>query len=477
MVLSIIIGCTPHRPPWSQVAYRGDVEKVKQLILQNNNTIHSKNLYGDTILLWAYREGHLELVRLILEKGADINYQNDVTGETALIHSSKAGHFEIAQMLVKNGSNTQAKDNTGEDAVLWGCTKGHLDIVKMLMTNNTSPDSKEKNDCLISASHSRNKELIDFLINNYNVNINAIDEHGETALMVATMTGNNEIMRILIDNGANVNINDKRGRNALMLSVQTGNLELAEFLIKNGADVNNKDNNGESSLMFATKAGHIRLVELLVNNGADVNASSINNASPMYFSAFNNEVANYLYIHGAEVYPIKDIKENFQRYAQTYQWFAMYYENKFFFDDKRSELDKINMINNFMIAEEHFKNTSSEYTSIADKLRTERIVKILVTILANVASQMAAEYQARQQAEQMAQIDALMSSSGKGKGYGAAVYYTFSSDTHDLKKMENIFRKESEKMRNLSIVFNQIVNCYKSNAPKGQLKKCSKIRK
>jgi ankyrin repeat protein len=476
LVISFIIYCTPHRPPWSQVAYEGDLVKVKQLILQNNNTIHSKNLYGDTILLWASREGHLELVRLILENGGDINFQNEVTGETALINSSKAGHFEIVKFLIKNGANINAKDNKGNTALLCGCTKGHLDIVKMIREY-ASSDSKEMNDCLIFASYSGNKELINFLINSYNVNINAFEEHGKTALMVATMSGNSEIIRILLDHGASININDKTRRNALMLSVQAGNLELAELLIQKGADVNNKDYKGISPLMFAAKSGHLRLVELLVDNGADVNAKSINNASPMFLSAFNNEVANYLYKQGAKVYPIKDIEAGFHQYALTYQWLARYYENKFFIDDKKSELDKRYMINNFKIAGELFKKTSSEYTSIADKFRTERVVKVLWVSLANVVSQMAAEYQASLQAKQMAQIDALMSSSGKGKGYGVAVYHTFSADTYDLRKLENLYRKEAVKMNNLSIVCNQLVNCYNRNALKGILKKCLQIVK
>jgi len=331
------------------------------------------------------------------------------------------------------------------------------------------------NDCLIFASYSGNKDLINFLINSYPIDINTFDKNGKTALMIATMASDLDTIRILLKNGADINIKDKSGRNALILSVQSGKLEIAEFLIIKGADVNNKDNNGELALMFAAMDGNIGLAELLISNGADINARSINNASPMYFAVFNDDMANCLYNYGAEIYSIEGIEEGFYKYASAYQWAAQYYENKYFYDDKNNKLDKINMVNNFIQAEEHYKRASSECAVIADRFKTERIVKVLVASTATALVHVGAQMQAQHQAKQAAEIDALMSSSGKGRGVALIEYHTFSPDTHDIKALEKHYREESETFSTLSITINRILNCYNSKGTKLELIKCVQV--
>jgi ankyrin repeat protein len=79
----------------------------------------------------------------------------------------------------------------------------------------------------------------------------------------------------LIEKGADINAKDNNGMTALMLASKNNRkeiVELVELLIKNGADVNAKDIYGRTALMIASVNGHKEIVELLIKNGADVNA-------------------------------------------------------------------------------------------------------------------------------------------------------------------------------------------------------------
>ena len=77
-----------------------------------------------------------------------------------------------------------------------------------------------------------------------------------------------------IMNGANVNATDDYGNTALMLAASHGQTEVAEVLLKHGADVNAKNNNGNTALTLATKKGRTKTVELLRRYGAKTHSST-----------------------------------------------------------------------------------------------------------------------------------------------------------------------------------------------------------
>jgi len=121
---------------------------------------------------------------------------------------------------------------------------------------------------LIEIIKNNDIETLKLLLQHKNLDINAQDKDGWTALMESTARSNKEIVKILIDAGADVEVLNKHGSNALMMS---DNLEIVQILIDAGADVNATDWLGFTALSRAIALGQELKVKALLNAGANVN--------------------------------------------------------------------------------------------------------------------------------------------------------------------------------------------------------------
>lgn len=83
----------------------------------------------DEILIEACTKGHIEVVKLAIENGANIHFYNDL----ALRHACDVGHTDIAMLLIINGANIHAEFNA---PLKWSSHRGFVDIVKILLKRN-----------------------------------------------------------------------------------------------------------------------------------------------------------------------------------------------------------------------------------------------------------------------------------------------------------------------------------------------------
>lgn len=95
---------------------------------------------------------------------------------------------------------------------------------------------------------------------------------GWTALQVAVMKGNHNVVKHLLKQSVDPNLCDFSGYTPLMEACLFDNFSIAQTLLKYGANPNIRLKNGWSALMGATSFAEVRVVELLLKNRAKVNA-------------------------------------------------------------------------------------------------------------------------------------------------------------------------------------------------------------
>lgn len=87
--------------------------------------------------------------------------------------------------------------------------------------------------------------------------------------MKAASSNSMDIFKLLISMQVDVNATDINGKTALMWAINSGNSDIAKSLIMNGADANIIDNHGETALMLAELVEAKELVQLLKKYGAE----------------------------------------------------------------------------------------------------------------------------------------------------------------------------------------------------------------
>lgn len=117
-------------------------------------------------------------------------------------------------------------------------------------------------------------ETIKLLLNycpDINTNLlNAEDNNGFTALMLAARSGHPEIVKLLLERGAN----DDKGKSAMLLATMRGHLDIVQLLLDHHADINLSDDNGYTTLSLAVECENLDMLTLLYERGAHINTPS-----------------------------------------------------------------------------------------------------------------------------------------------------------------------------------------------------------
>jgi len=272
-------------------AEEGNVEVVK-LLLNKGANVDVKDNDGRTPLLWAAENRHEAVVRLLLDKGASVDAK-DNNSRTPLLWAAENGYEAIMRLLLDKGANIDAKDNNGRTPLLWADRNGHEAIMRLLLDKGANIDAKDNNGWtpLLWAFQNGHEAIVRLLLDK-GANVDAKDNDGRTPLLWAAEDRHEAVVRLLLDKGASVDAKDNNDRTPLLWAAKNKHEAIVRLLLDKGASVDAKDNNGQTPLLWAAENRHEAVVRLLLNKGADVGAKDEwDDRTPLSYAAENGHEA------------------------------------------------------------------------------------------------------------------------------------------------------------------------------------------
>ena len=312
--------------------------------------------YGQTALMWAAAAGHADIVRILLEAGANVDEHSHAIdtprrnlestygnvdypkgGLTALHFAAREGQREAVQALIDGGADLDAVDEEGANALIFAVTSGHLDIATLLLEAGADPNvadtygrtvlfaaadwnpgaaaagddigqdgSAAENLAKLALAKGANpdaaltKALPSYLVQGGEQN--ALLNRGATPLFRAAMSGDLELVELLLDAGADplaataarapvtvggVEQPANGGTTTFMAAAGVGwqpalsrgresdVLRTLELLLERGADVNAANQQGDTALHGATLRGSTAIIQFLADRGANLRAKNV----------------------------------------------------------------------------------------------------------------------------------------------------------------------------------------------------------
>ncbi|HEY2382854.1 MAG TPA: ankyrin repeat domain-containing protein [Terriglobia bacterium] len=254
---------------------------------------------GMTALLFAARDGNLEMARILVDAKADLE-KPAANGTHPLVAAITNNHIELALFLLDKGADPNAADNFYKRTPLFAAVemrnpdftrdtppplpdkRDPMDLIKALLAKNAAPNAR------VNTTPFRGF---------YQVSANWANFDGQTAFIRAALNGDVTLMRLLLQHGADPNMATNDGSTALMAAAginwvvaQTYSrpdgeyLEAAKLCLEKGADVNAVNSQGFTAMHGATNRGFDAMVKLLAEHGSKLDVKDKQGRTPMTFA-------------------------------------------------------------------------------------------------------------------------------------------------------------------------------------------------
>jgi ankyrin repeat protein len=266
--------------------YISDVEKLRLASQQDRR--------GNTALHYACIAKNIEYVKLLLnlDKQKDtLLYITNHEGDYPIHLTCKAGDLETLGLISDYYDSLDVTNASGETPLMHACHLGNvgcvlslLNLRKHLIAADMTVTDNRKQTAFHHACISGAKELVQLLLSENNldstfmnlkeVKINDLDDHGNTALMLAVQHGHFDVVYYLIETAqASIANKDNDGWTVLHYASDLGNATVLALLLRyKHLNIEEADNKGWTPLMHAVAGGNLDCAQMLIDHGADLDA-------------------------------------------------------------------------------------------------------------------------------------------------------------------------------------------------------------
>ncbi len=342
-------------------ARTGKLDAMKVLLDHGANVNAHDATHAQTALMWAVTENHPDAVKLLLDRGADINASTAVTitkgqyvparpaaasgagiirqralptpngGMTPLLFAVRDGNTELTRLLLDRGASIDQASGNHTTPLIIALLNGQVGIATDIVARGADVNALDdyRRGALFAAIDLRNfnhdkyddlptdgrdpLDLIKSLIAkgaNANQKTDTVPVHGlmqfdgswvnfdgQTPFIRAALSGDIEVMRLLVNAGADPNIKTTQGTTSLMAAAginwipgqtfshpEADYVEAVKLCLGHDAEVNAKNSLGLTAMHGAANRGWESVIQILADHGAQLDPKDNEGRTPMVFA-------------------------------------------------------------------------------------------------------------------------------------------------------------------------------------------------
>jgi ankyrin repeat protein len=293
----IDLSCPQDFVPAVTACYFGHSISLKTILRERTPIETEVGLRG---LYWAARNGHHQVVDLLLGEGLDPDLKI-LNGQSTFTAAVSFNRLEVVKRLLKyekpasqhEESRVNHSTTGGRTPLSVAVGNGFVEVVAELLQHRLiKPDIADFNHWtpLFWAVHGKHLEVLKLLLADNRLSINHVDGLGRNVLSWAASGGELELVECLIGlKDLNANEADRNGRTPLSWAAGNGHLQTTICLRHSQRiDLSKKDNEGRNAISWACSGGHHEVVKYLIKRdrqGAD--EADIDGWTPLAWSLFS----------------------------------------------------------------------------------------------------------------------------------------------------------------------------------------------
>ena len=308
------------------VAIYKERRDIAILLLERGADTEIPSRLDQTALYMASSRGYADVVRSLIDRGADLNTiceDCDEGGDdmmwTPLHVAIYKERQDIAILLLERGANTVILSRLDQTALYMASSRGYTDVVRSLIDRGADLDAickdydEDGNDVkwtpLHEAIYQERRDIANLLLER-GADTETRSSRDETALYMASSRRCADVVRQLISHGADLNAEcqdtdvywDDVKWTPLHVAIRDGIPPIARMLLEHGANPKAPDNLGKTALHVGSSYGQITEVDLLLEYGANVDVRDKKGWTPLHEAAYRlrPEVVVVLLNHGAD---------------------------------------------------------------------------------------------------------------------------------------------------------------------------------
>lgn len=368
---------------------KGNAVMLMSLLKNNPNARTDVNHPGGTYgypLIAAAARGDYTSVEVLLEHGAQVNQPNE-SGTIALHRAVANGHLNVMELLIKKSSAVNQISTVFGTPLHAACRGLHTEAAKILLERGADPSIKDQRlrIPLHEAAEAKGglDQVIREILRTRPELVDEVDVDSNTALQLASMAGNTDVVRVLLDYHANCTIGDKFNAQPLFRAAGCGHADIVELLLEVGhADPNATDCFGRAALHGPAQTTDVRVHELLISKNADVNIVGNDKKTALHEACNMGRIKNVELLLECEDIKINELDND--RFPPLYKALCSSDANKDYFDKcvdpeivkmllKRDDID-VNASNGIAVQEAARKG----FYGFVEKMLTERNANIQI---------------------------------------------------------------------------------------------------